>query len=86
MDDLEGVNSTHIFDWTRKWIDFASYRGHTLNPVNETEILARWRYYGDDNPDSDEKLKINRSSSGVHLRSAATKPKLSLTALKLSEG
>jgi hypothetical protein len=60
MDDLEGENSTHIFEWTKKWIDFASYRGHRLNPVNETEILARWRYYGDDNPpDSDEKLKIN---------------------------
>ncbi|MDX9730030.1 MAG: hypothetical protein RBT50_12260 [Bacteroidales bacterium] len=60
MDDLEGESSTHIFVWTKKWIDFASYRGHRLNPVNETEILARWRYYGDDNPpDSDEKLKIN---------------------------
>jgi hypothetical protein len=58
--NLKGSYSTHIFDWTKKWIDFASYQGHILNPVNETRIIARWRYYGDDNPpDSDEKLKMN---------------------------
>lgn len=58
--NLEGSYSTHIFDWTKKWIDFASYHGHTVNPVSETEIIARWRYYGDDiPPDSDEKLKMN---------------------------
>ncbi|MCU0457809.1 MAG: glycoside hydrolase family 16 protein [Bacteroidales bacterium] len=58
--NMEGTYSTHLFDWTRKWIDFASYHGHRKQPVNETEIIARWRYYGDDiPPDSDEKLKMN---------------------------
>jgi hypothetical protein len=58
--NMEGSYSTHLFDWTRKWIDFASYHGHRLHPVNETEIIARWRYYGNDiPPDSDEKLKMN---------------------------
>lgn len=56
----EGSHSTHLFEWTKKWIDFASYIGHTRYPVNETEIIARWRYYGNDiPPDSDEKLKMN---------------------------
>jgi len=58
--NLEGDRSTHLFDWTKKWIDFASYHGHRLNPVNETEKIASWRYYGEDNPpDSDEMLKMN---------------------------
>jgi hypothetical protein len=30
------------------------------NPVNETQIIARWRYYGYDiPPDRDERLKTN---------------------------
>ena len=58
--NLEGTFSTHLFDWTKKRIDFASYHGHRKYPVNETEIIARWRYYGDDiPPDSDERLKMN---------------------------
>lgn len=58
--NLEGSYSTHIFDWTSRWIDFASYHGHRLDPVNETQIINRWRYSGDDiPPDSDEKLKMN---------------------------
>lgn len=58
--NMEGSYSTHIFDWKNEWIDFASHHGHRLHPVNDTEIIARWRYYGEDNPpDSDEKLKMN---------------------------
>jgi hypothetical protein len=55
--NLEGSYTTHLFDWSRKLIDFASYHGHRKQPVNENEIIARWRYYGDDIPhDSDENL------------------------------
>lgn len=58
--DLEGDYTTHIIDWNKKRIDFMSYHGHRLNPAKETEIIARWRYTGDDiPPDSNEKLKIN---------------------------
>jgi hypothetical protein len=58
--NLEGSYSTHIIDWGKKWIDFASYHGHLLNPVNTTQIIASWRYSGNNiPPDSDEKLKIN---------------------------
>ena len=56
----EGDCSTHLFHWTKKRIDFASYHGHVTQPVNETQIIARWRYYGNNiPPDSDERLKIN---------------------------
>jgi hypothetical protein len=58
--NMEGDYSTHLFHWTKKWIDFASYHGHGLQPVNESLIIARWRYYGNHiPPDSDERLKMN---------------------------
>lgn len=58
--NLEGDRSTHLFHWTKRWIDFASYHGHVLQPVNETGIIARWRYFGNHiPPDSDERLKMN---------------------------
>ncbi len=58
--NLEGNYTTHIIDWKKKRIDFASYHGHRLKPDKETDIIARWRYTGNDiPPDRDERLKIN---------------------------
>lgn len=58
--DLDGRYSTHLFEWSKKRIDFASYHGHRKEPVSENQIIARWSYFGADNPpDSDERLKMN---------------------------
>lgn len=58
--DLEGSYSTHIIDWGRKRIDFASYHGHRLKPDNTNQVIASWSYSGSNiPPDSDERLKIN---------------------------
>lgn len=57
--NLEGDLSTHWFDWQESKIDFASYKGHTLDP-NADDIIHTWTYTGASiPPDSDEKLKIN---------------------------
>ncbi len=51
--------STHMFDWQPEKIEFASYRGHTLDPLAEA-VIGTWTYTGDDvPPDSNERLKIN---------------------------
>jgi len=58
--NLEGSYTTHIIDWKRKRIDFASYHGHRLRPERETDEIAQWSYTGKDvPPDNDERLKIN---------------------------
>ena len=58
--NLEGSYTTHIIDWKRKRIGFASYHGHRLRPGRETDVIARWSYEGKDiPPDNDERLKIN---------------------------
>jgi hypothetical protein len=57
---LEGSYTTHIIDWKRKRIDFASYHGHRPRPDKDSEIIAQWRFTGKDiPPDNNEKLKIN---------------------------
>ena len=57
--DLEGPLSTHWFNWQKDYIEFASYRGHTLEP-KEDDIIFEWRYEGINiPPDVDERLKIN---------------------------
>ena len=57
--DLNGPLSTHWFNWQESFIEFGSYRGHTLEPEEE-DIIHEWRYSGDNiPPDVDERLKIN---------------------------
>lgn len=51
--------STHFFNWKKDTIEFASYKGHTLNPKSE-DLIKKWTYTGNNvPPDRDEKLKIN---------------------------
>ena len=58
--NLEGSYTTHMIDWKRKRVEFASYHGHRPAPANDTEVIARWSYTGGDiPPDMDERLKIN---------------------------
>ena len=58
--NLEGSYTTHMINWKRKKVDFASYHGHRSAPGKETEIIAQWRYTGKDIPhNNDERLKIN---------------------------
>lgn len=57
--NLDSEFSTHFFDWKQHRIEFASYRGHTLNP-DISDVISEWTYSGKDiPPDSDEQLKIN---------------------------
>ncbi|REE05872.1 glycoside hydrolase family 16 protein [Marinoscillum furvescens] len=52
--------TTHYFDWQPDKIDFASYRGHTLEPADSSAIISSWNYTGNSvPPDSEERLKIN---------------------------
>jgi len=56
---LESDRSTHLFNWQKDRIDFASFQGHDLNPP-ENKIIKKWSYTGKDIPtDSDEQLKMN---------------------------
>jgi len=58
--DLKGRHSTHIIDWKKERIDFASYHGHHSERPSEGKIIQEWSYTGNDIPDvSDEKVIIN---------------------------
>ncbi len=58
--DLRSRQSTHIIDWKKDRIDFASYRGHHSERPPERKIIKEWSYKGDDIPDvSNEKVMIN---------------------------
>ncbi|MBN2861611.1 MAG: glycoside hydrolase family 16 protein [Bacteroidales bacterium] len=58
--DLKGRHSTHIIDWKKDRIDFASYHGHHSERPPEEKIIQEWSYTGNDIPDvSDEKVIIN---------------------------
>ena len=57
--NLDSPFSTHWFNWQESFIEFASYRGHTLDP-DEEDVIHEWKYTGDNiPPDVDERLKIN---------------------------
>jgi hypothetical protein len=57
---LRGESSTHIIDWEKDHIDFASYRGyHTIRPP-ERMVINEWSYAGVNiPPGGEEKIMIN---------------------------
>ncbi|MEI6140035.1 MAG: glycoside hydrolase family 16 protein [Mariniphaga sp.] len=58
--NLSGDNSTHLFDWQKGKVDFASYHGHYLTPPDSTYIINKWSYSGRDVPiDPNGKIHIN---------------------------
>jgi hypothetical protein len=58
--NLNSNLSTHMFNWQKNKIEFASYKGHTLTRPVSKDIICEWTYTGSDiPPDSDEKLEIN---------------------------
>lgn len=58
--DLPHKISTHIIDWQKDRIDFASYKGyHHMKPAIN-KIISEWSYTGDDIPcENEEKVMIN---------------------------
>lgn len=58
--NYSGKKSTHWFNWQPDRIDFASYRGHSLNIPAPRKVMQTWTYTGADiPPDLDELAKIN---------------------------
>lgn len=58
--NLTGNESTHWFNWQPDRIEFASYRGHSDNLPDPSEIIQQWTYTGTDIPaDLDDQVKIN---------------------------
>ncbi|GHE39600.1 glycoside hydrolase family 16 protein [Sphingobacterium griseoflavum] len=56
---LEGLQSTHAFDWQPSYIDFFSVQGHSA-VVTTDNLIQAWRYTGTNiPPDTDERLRIN---------------------------
>ena len=57
---LIGDNSTHIIDWKKGLIDFASYHGHYSTRPNSEKIISEWSYTGKYLPSEvKEKIMIN---------------------------
>ena len=57
--NLKSELSTHLFDWKPNKIEFASYKGHTLEPESE-DVISTWTYTGNNiPPDNEERLKLN---------------------------
>ncbi len=58
--NLKGKNSTHVIDWKKSLIDFASYRGHSSTRPKPGKIISEWTYTGNSIPVEDgEKIMIN---------------------------
>lgn len=58
--NLNGRNSTHIINWKKDIIDFASYRGHSSTRPHASKIISEWSYTGEFIPvEGDEKIMIN---------------------------
>ena len=57
---LIGDNSTHIIDWKKGLINFASYHGHYPAKPNPEKIISEWSYTGKNIPsEAEEKIMIN---------------------------
>lgn len=57
---LRGESSTHIIDWRKDHIDFASYRGYHETRPPERMVINEWSYTGNDIPDlGGERIMIN---------------------------
>jgi len=58
--NLNGRHSTHIIDWKKDKIDFASYRGHSSTRPQSSKIISEWSYTGGFIPkEGEEKIMIN---------------------------
>ena len=59
--DMNGNESTHVFDWKPGKVDFACYRGHySSTPTDGTMVINEWNYSGKDVPiDINGKIHIN---------------------------
>lgn len=55
---LNGLNSTHYFDWRESEIRFKSIHGHHDEPPTAGHLIHEWRYAGDDIPTSEDNLRI----------------------------
>lgn len=58
--NLKGRYSTHIIDWKKDKIDFASYHGHSSTRPHSGRIISEWSYTGKFIPvEGEEKIMIN---------------------------
>jgi len=58
--NLKGKNSTHVIDWKKDLIDFASYRGHSAAMPKPGKVISEWTYTGNSIPhEGGEKIMIN---------------------------
>ncbi len=57
---LRDESSTHIIDWRKDHIDFASYRGYHATRPPEKMVISEWRYTGINIPgEGGERIMIN---------------------------
>ena len=58
--ELDGNNSTHIFDWSIDSIFFQSLNDHFSSPPDDSYVIKSWIYTGDDIPPAgEENVRIN---------------------------
>jgi hypothetical protein len=56
---LDGINTTHYFDWQPSEIKFKSIHEHYEHPPDSSYIIYDWQYIGDDNPTEERELKVH---------------------------
>ena len=53
------LDTTHYFDWGKTNVRFKSFYGHHLEEQSSGDIIQKWNYDGNDNPDQSYDLNIH---------------------------
>ena len=56
----DSLRTTHLFNWQKDYVNFASFKGHYTGLLPSSDYLIhQWNYLGDSNPADSDNLRIH---------------------------